>query len=145
MFRVLLANLAQETCSFVESKHSLEDFKRYYLYTGPEVLEKLRDGTMEVAGIIKAAEEDGVELFPTLASYGGTGGPVATATYMHLRDEILAGARRQAERLDGAILALHGAMLTEDLDDPEGDLIAKLRQILGPAKPIVCSLDMHAQ
>jgi len=144
MFRVLLANLAQETCSFVESKHTLEDFQRYYLYTGPEVLEKLRDGTMEVAGIIKAAEEDGIELVPSLASYGGTGGPVTTAAYTHLRDESLADARRHAERLDGAILALHGAMLTEDLDDPEGDLIAKLRQILGPAKPIVCSLDMHA-
>jgi len=33
------------------------------------------------------------------------------------------------------ILALHGAMLTEDLDDPEGDLIAKLRRILARPSP----------
>ena len=141
---VLLANLAQETCSFVQSKHTLEDFRRYYLYTGQEILEKLRGGGMEVSGIIAAAEEEGVKLVPLLASYGGTGGPVATAAYAYLRDEILEGARRSAADVDGAILALHGAMLTEDLDDPEGDLLMRLRQILGPDKPIVCSLDLHA-
>jgi microcystin degradation protein MlrC len=144
MSRVLLANLAQETCSFVQSKHTLEDFRRYYLYSGQDILEKLRGGGMEVSGIIAAAEEDGVTLVPLLASYGGTGGPVATTAYAFLRDEILGDARRFAADVDGAILALHGAMLTEDLDDPEGDLISRLRQILGPAKPIVCSLDLHA-
>jgi microcystin degradation protein MlrC len=144
MFRVLIANLAQETCSFVASRHSLEDFRRYYLYTGEEMLQRLRGGGMEIAGIIQAAEEAGVELVPTLACYGGTGGPVATEAYTRLRDDILAEARRQADRVDGAILALHGAMLTEDLDDPEGDLIARLREILGAEKPIVCSLDLHA-
>jgi len=144
MFRVLVANLAQETCSFVTSRHTLDDFRRYYLYTGEEMLDKLRGGGMEVAGIIRAADEAGVELVPTLATYGGTGGPVATAAYTQLRDDILAEARRHVGRVDGAILALHGAMLTEDLDDPEGDLIARLRDILGPAKPIVCSLDLHA-
>ena len=145
MARVLLANLAQETCSFVQSRHILDDFRRYYLYTGPGDHRKLRGGGMEIAGIIEAAEEEGIELVPLLATYGGTGGPVQSAAYTHLRDEILAGARRHAATADGVILALHGAMLTEDLDDPEGDLLAGLREILGPAKPIVCSLDLHAQ
>lgn len=144
MPRALLANLAQETCSFVQSKHTLDDFRRYYLYTGREIIEALRGGGMEVSAIIKAAEEDGIELVPVLATYGGTGGPVATGAYTYLRDEILAGARRYAAEVDGAILALHGAMLTEELDDPEGDLLAGLRQILGPKKPIVSSLDCHA-
>lgn len=144
MFRVLVGNLAQETCSFVNSKHTLEDFRRYYLYAGREMLDRLRGGGMEVAGIIRAAEEAGIELVPTLATYGGTGGPVATVAYHELRDAILGEARRVADQVDGAILALHGAMLTEDLDDPEGDLIAGLREVLGPAKPIVCSLDLHA-
>ncbi|HXZ44371.1 MAG TPA: M81 family metallopeptidase [archaeon] len=144
MSRVLLANLAQETCSFVQSKHTLDDFRRYYLYTGQEIIEKLRGGGMEVSAFINAAEEEGIELVPLLATYGGTGGPVTTAAYAYLRDEIFAGARRSAAWVDGAILALHGAMLTEELDDPEGDLLAGLRQILGPSKPIVCSLDCHA-
>lgn len=144
MARVLLANLAQETCSFVRSRHALDDFRRYYLYTGHEIIERLRGGGMEIAGIIEAAEQESVELAPLLATYGGTGGPVESAAYRHLRDEILAGARRHAATVDGAILALHGAMLTEDLDDPEGDLLMQLREVLGATKPIVCSLDLHA-
>ena len=118
MARVLLANLAQETCSFVRSRHTLDDFRRYYLYTGHEIIERLRGGGMEIAGVIEAAEEENVELVPLLATYGGTGGPVESAAYRQLRDEILAGARRHAATVDGAILALHGAMLAEDLDDP---------------------------
>ena len=144
MPRVLLANLAQETCSFVQSRHTLEDFRRYYLYQGQEILDRLGGGGMEISGIIVAAAEDRVELVPLLATYGGTGGPVANAAYAYLSDQILAGGSRQAAEADGAILALHGAMLIEELDDPEGDLLAGLRQILGPAKPIVCSLDLHA-
>ncbi|MBP2672860.1 MAG: Microcystin degradation protein MlrC-like protein, partial [candidate division NC10 bacterium] len=144
MARVLLANLAQETCSFVRSRHTLDDFRRYYLYTGQELIDKLRGGGMEIAGVIEAAEAEGVELVPLLATYGGTGGPVQSVAYTQLRDEILAGARRYAATVDGAILALHGAMLTEDLDDPEGDLLMQLREVLGATKPIVCSLDLHA-
>ena len=144
MARVLLANLAQETCSFVRSRHTLDDFRRYYLYTGHEIIERLRGGGMEIAGVIEAAEAEGVELVPLLATYGGTGGPVQSVAYTQLRDEILAGARRYAATVDGAILALHGAMLTEDLDDPEGDLLMQLREVLGATKLIVCSLDLHA-
>ena len=54
---VLLANLAQETCSFVQSRHTLEDFRRYYLYTGQEILDKLGGGGMEISGIIAAAAD----------------------------------------------------------------------------------------
>lgn len=144
MPRVLLANLAQETCSFVPSRHTLEDFRRYYLYTGQEILDKLAGGGMEVSAMIATADEEGIELVPTLATYGGTGGPVTADAYRYLKEEILAGARRHAGAVDGAILALHGAMVTEELEDPEGDLLAALRQILGPAKPIVCSFDFHA-
>lgn len=144
MPRVLVGNFAQESCSFVSSRHSLDDFRRYYLYRGQEMFDGLRDGGMEVAGIIRGAAEHGVELIPTLATYGGTGGPVETAVYEQLRDELLGEAKRHVGEVDGALLALHGAMLTEDLDDPEGDLLARLREILGPDLPIVCSLDLHA-
>lgn len=70
---MFLANLAQETCSFVQSMHTLEDFRRYYLYTGQEILDQLSGGGMEISGIIAAAAEDRVELVPLLATYGGTG------------------------------------------------------------------------
>ncbi|MHB1416249.1 MAG: M81 family metallopeptidase [Chloroflexota bacterium] len=144
MKRVLLAYLVQETCSFAPGKMDLADFRKYFLLFGDEIIPALRDGDSEVAGIIAAAAEEGVDLVPIVASYGGTGGPVTDAAYAYLREQILDGVRREASAVNGAILPLHGAMLTESLDDPEGDLIAAVREALGPDKPLVCSLDMHA-
>lgn len=144
MKRVILANLAQETCSFAPTHHSLESFRRYYLLFDDEIIPQLRQERMEPAGIIAVAEAEGIELLPTVASYGGTGGPVTDEAYFYLRDQIVARVRRFAPRADGAVLALHGAMVGESVDDTEGDLIGQVRQALGPDKPIVVSLDMHA-
>lgn len=50
----------------------------------------------------------------------------------------------QAGPVDGVYLDLHGAMVTEHLDDGEGEILARVRRIVGPAVPIVASLDLHA-
>jgi microcystin degradation protein MlrC len=144
MKRVLFAYLVQETCSFATTKFDLESFRRYFLDFGDEVLLRHRGGGLEPAGAIAAAEEEGLELVPVLASYGGTGGPVTDETYAFFRERVLDAARREASSVDGVLLCLHGAMVTESLDDPEGDLLPAVRQIVGPEVPLVISLDLHA-
>jgi microcystin degradation protein MlrC len=51
---------------------------------------------------------------------------------------------RKAGKLDGIYLDLHGAMVTEQFEDGEGELLARLRRQVGPDLPIVVSLDLHA-
>ncbi len=46
--------------------------------------------------------------------------------------------------VDGVYLDLHGAMVTEHLDDGEGEILARVRRVVGPQVPIVASLDLHA-
>jgi microcystin degradation protein MlrC len=46
--------------------------------------------------------------------------------------------------VDGVLLALHGAMVTEDQPDGEGYLLRQVRQVVGPGVPILCTLDLHA-
>jgi microcystin degradation protein MlrC len=53
-------------------------------------------------------------------------------------------AARDAGGLDAIYLDLHGAAVAEHADDSEGELLARLRRIVGPALPIVASLDLHA-
>ncbi len=50
----------------------------------------------------------------------------------------------QAGPVDGVYLDLHGAMVTEHLDDGEGEILARVRRIVGPHVPMVASLDLHA-
>jgi microcystin degradation protein MlrC len=54
--------------------------------------------------------------------------------------------RRLAEAgpVDGVYLDLHGAMVAEHLDDGEGELLARVRRVVGDRVPIVASLDLHA-
>src|ERR1700757_4111918 len=46
--------------------------------------------------------------------------------------------------IDGALLHLHGAMVSEAYEDAEGEFLARLRQRLGPEAPVVVTLDLHA-
>ncbi len=46
--------------------------------------------------------------------------------------------------LDGVYLQLHGSMLAEGIDDPEGTLLARLRARLRPGVPVAVSFDCHA-
>ena len=46
--------------------------------------------------------------------------------------------------VDGVLLALHGAAVTTEIDDVEGDLLAAVRALVGPDVPLVGTLDLHA-
>ena len=61
----------------------------------------------------------------------------------HLADR-LKTLLKAAGPVDGVYLCLHGAMRSEESVDPDGDLIAMTRSIVGPNIPVVVSLDLHA-
>jgi microcystin degradation protein MlrC len=46
--------------------------------------------------------------------------------------------------VDAVYLDLHGAMVVEHHDDGEGELLARVRQVVGERVPVVVSLDLHA-
>ncbi len=68
---------------------------------------------------------------------------VTEDAYERIAGEIL---RRLAEAgpVDGVYLDLHGAMVAEHCDDGEGELLARVRKLVGERVPIVASLDLHA-
>lgn len=143
MYRVLLAGLKHEVNTFVPGVLDLDGFRRHRLLEGAEVFSPKRGKGQEIDGIIAVAKEEGVELIPALDAYGSAAPPVADAAYEYIRERILAAAREHRDRIDGVVLSLHGAMATESSEDPEGALIAAVREIVGPQLPISVSFDMH--
>lgn len=77
------------------------------------------------------------------ASWADPAGLVAQATYEELRDEILEQLRA-AMPVDGVVLGLHGAMVAQGYDDPEGDLLSRVREIVGPDVLVCAELDPHS-
>ena len=86
---------------------------------------------------------EGWTLIEGSASWADPAGLVAQSTYEELRDEII-GQLHAAMPVDAVVLGLHGAMVAQGYDDPEGDLLARIRTIVGPDVLICAELDPHS-
>jgi microcystin degradation protein MlrC len=141
--RVAIANVTQETCSFTPTRTSIDAFRRYGLYEGAEILDKLR-GIGTIGGFLDEADRLQVNYTPVplLRASGGSSGPLTAATLDYLEERLTATLER-ALPVDGMFLGLHGAAAAENDPDVEGHLLAALRRILGPGVPIVSSFDHH--
>ena len=85
-----------------------------------------------------------VEPVPLLSAWAVPGGPLAAAAWIELRDRMLASIRA-AGPLDGVLLVLHGALCAEGTEDPEGELLVAVRELVGPDVPVAVIFDLHGQ
>ena len=69
--------------------------------------------------------------------------PIDHECYAQLKADLLEDLTN-ALPVDGVLLALHGAAVSTEVDDVEGDLLAAVRAIVGPDVPVVGTLDLHA-
>lgn len=140
--RIAIGGIIHETHSFAGTPTTLADFQTQSLHYGDEVLRTMRGARSAIGGMIEGAEARGWTLLP--AAYGAAmpGGLVAEDAYQIILHEMLRRLK-EAMPLDGVLLALHGAMVTEGQLDPESDILAGVRRIVGPDAPIVVELDMH--
>jgi len=140
--RIAIGALMQETNSF-SPVPGTEDHFRGGLLRGAEIRDRLHNAPGEVAGFYDVLEEAGVEVAPTLSAKGVSAGRLSRKTYEALRDELLA-AIVGAGRLDGILLALHGALALEHDDDGDGRLLDELREVVGRQCLVVITHDLHA-
>ncbi|MFN8621225.1 MAG: M81 family metallopeptidase [Chloroflexota bacterium] len=144
MTRVLIGGFMHEVHTFVPGALSLDDVRRNgYIATGEEILGPAIGSGQEIHGARDVALANSVELVTSRMSFGGVGPRIADEAFAYLRDGILEVARREAGTLDGVYLSLHGASATTSEDDPEGALLAAVREIVGPDVPISASFDLH--
>jgi microcystin degradation protein MlrC len=141
--RILIAQFAHETNTFSRLPTTLEDYRRRWLLEGDEIAPRFRGTRTEIGGLIDYAEKAGWQLVPTVAANATPSGKLTRETWETIRDRILTRARTAAD-VSGAVLALHGAMVSETEDDAEGALLEGLRGVLGASVPIVVTLDLHA-
>ncbi len=142
-YRVLIAQFMHETNTFSKLPTTLDDYRRRFLVEGEAMVPKFKGTKNEIGGYIDAAAKYGWEPVYAVAANATPSGKLTRETWETIRDRI-AGAARDAGRLDGICLSLHGAMVSETEDDAEGALLELLRGIVGPDVPIAATLDLHA-
>jgi microcystin degradation protein MlrC len=141
MSRVLIGGFSMEANTFAPGETRLEDLQAQVFGVGAELHRDFMGPESELAGAWSALEDAGVELVPSLATWAGPGRPLAGGVLDELSRLLF---DPLDDTIDGAYLMLHGACVAHDEDDPEGRVLAELRARLGPDRPIVASLDCHA-
>ena len=79
---------------------------------------------------------------PTVVAKANPGEKVTKEAFDRYGGSILDKAR--SRKCDGIAISFHGAMVFEDIFDAEGELLEKLREIVGGEIPIAITLDLHA-
>jgi microcystin degradation protein MlrC len=88
------------------------------------------------------ADAKGWQVVESLCAFAMPAGRTVKKVYEAFREEILADLRA-ALPVDGVLLSMHGAMVADGYDDCEGDLLGRVRKIVGPDVPVGAELDLH--
>lgn len=140
--RVAIASISLESNTFNPVPVRLDDFRAVHFLEGDAVFQ-LRDSQHELGGMLTELSRNAVEVVPILAAGAGPGGCLAHELF----DELLNIMQKRfatAGPLDGVLLAPHGAMVTEQINDADGHWMACIRDWLGPTLPIIATCDPHA-
>jgi microcystin degradation protein MlrC len=140
--RLLIAMMKHETNTFSPVPTLLTRFGHG---PGPlyseAAIDAFRGTGTGLGAYLDLAEREAAEIVLPIAAGASPSGPVEDGAYAHITDAICEAAARGG--LDGIMLDLHGAMVTQSLEDGEGEFLKRLRAI-DPVTPIAISLDMHA-
>ncbi|WP_332764556.1 M81 family metallopeptidase [Phenylobacterium sp.] len=138
-----VAVLAHESNSFSPLPTDLESYRDMLVFRpdtgeGAERLKQFED----IAPLASLSEARGHEVVRGVWAAATPSGPTVRSTYEGLRDAILAGLAAAAP-VDAVLLFLHGAQMAEGYDDCEGDLLVRVRELVGPETFVGVLLDLH--
>ena len=136
--RLFFGGLMTETNTFSPIPIGLSAFEREGIRRGQEVLDP--DNGCDMA---LYAQSLGLEVVGGLHADAAPGAAVTRAAYETLRDELLQRLR-EALPVDIVALYMHGGMVAQGYDDCEGDILARVREIVGPDVAVGCELDPHS-
>ena len=137
--KIGILGFIHESNSFVKKQTEIADFN---VSRGKDILTQWSHTHHEIGGFIHAVQETNLCLVPLLTATATPSGALTRDTYETILEEMT---RTLSENpVDGLLLALHGAMVADGCDDADGHTMKRLREELGEDKPIVMTLDCHA-
>ena len=148
--RIAIGGFLHESHSFAPRPTTYADFLNPGglppMQMGEVLIPGLRTTSAPIAGAIGVAEAAGVDMVPLAWAFANPAGPVQDEAFERLAAQICArlSDALDAGPLDGVYLDLHGAAVVDSFPDAEGELLRRVRAIVGDALPLTISLDPHA-
>jgi microcystin degradation protein MlrC len=143
MKRVGILGFLHESNTFLNVPTTYELFESTSMTRGTQLIERWQGTHHELGGFLAGTEEAGLSVTPCMATYAVPGGTITASAYERIVSELLQ-AVAEAHSLDGLLIALHGAAVSADFPDADGEFLRRLRLMVGSDLPIVITLDLHA-
>jgi microcystin degradation protein MlrC len=144
--RIFVAGFQHETNTFAPTRAdwlAFESGSAFPAFSHGEVmLDRLGPTSLPMGGFIREARQRGWTLVPSAWAGASPSAHVTREAFERIAEHIVSDARRGG--FDAVYLDLHGAAVAEHADDAEGELLERLRAVIGPVMPLVTSLDLHA-
>lgn len=137
--KLFTAGVATESNTFAPMPTGLDD---YTIFRGAPPEDRPTSFTQPFLVWRRLAAERGFSVAGSLGASAPPAGPTVRHVWESFRDEILQDLRR-AMPVGAVLLNLHGAMVADGYDDCEGDILARVRAIVGPGVPVGAELDPH--
>jgi microcystin degradation protein MlrC len=147
---VFIAGFQHETNTFAPTRADWAAFEAGSGFPpyrrGAAVIDAYRGKALPIGGFIPEAEARGWTLTPSGWAGANPSAHVTQDAFERIAGDIDTDLRAALEGpgVQAVYLDLHGAAVAEHLDDPEGELLARIRAVVGADVPIVASLDLHA-
>lgn len=147
--RIAIGGFLHETHSFAPLPTRYEDFLRPggfpAMQRGAGLVAALREPSVPCAGAIGVLEAAGACLVPLTWCFASPAGPITDEAFERIAAMICSDLSVALDKapLDGVYLDLHGAALVESFPDAEGELLRRVRAVVGANMPLTISLDPH--
>lgn len=143
-FTVLTAEFSHESNTFSRCPADYAAFLDRGVSFGEEAIAQRGDANTPLAGFLDVARAHDWRVIHAISAAAQPSGPVTRDAFERIAGVIVEAAKAHAGTVDGVLLGLHGAMVTAFSQDGEGELLERLRAVLGKDVPIGITLDPHA-
>ena len=135
--RIAVGGIEHESSSFSPVETPLSAFLAPgRFFDSNAIQERSGEANTIVDGFLRGVRRVGADIVPLIWCDAPSGAQPTRETHETVK-ELLLQPLRQAERVDGVLLSLHGSYSAEGLDDADGDILADVRRIVGPDCPVV--------
>jgi len=140
--RIAIAGISHETNTFSHVPADYAAFEKSGTCRGDEIVNEFKESHSTIAGYLQAADELGFEAVPLMFARTGPIGTITKDAYDRLTAEIVQMLKDRGP-WDAVLLANHGAAVSAEYHDADGETAARVRAAVGPDVPIGQNLDMH--
>ncbi len=141
--RIFTASLATETNTFSPVPTDRASFEMAFYAAPGKHPDTPTLCSSPIVALRKRAAAEGLTVIEGTATWAEPGGLLQRQAFEELRDEIL-DQLKAALPVDAVVLGLHGAMVAQGYDDCEGDLLERVRAIVGPDVLVASEFDPHS-